>query len=434
MIRVPDRLAETNSHEHHAAVFEDESAAPKAPWSASWVAGKHRARAQTYSPEREKGAQAAASGSPGDSRFHRSRTSMRISEYESKFADSEVAPAWLLAAQAEYPHLTALELRTVRDMFELHAVSIPAPDAPSGSTLVVTRAALGDILEESLKSFFNEIDEDSSGSLERPEVAKLVGKLGKTLSNDEIDTLMADLDRNGDGGVEFAEFKVWYQSEPDTERELDDMFQQVDEDYSGNIEWGEFVQMIGRNLDHTTNIQRMESGESLTGPPASPSKQAGKDKQGKDGKGARLRSVSFKDRDPATLVRHALESVRSDIRAIYGMSAHNRPALQLATDEEREAANRICFFRPDGDGWSVKFKKTWDIVQVVILVYVAAMVPFRIGFRQELSPDDPLFWVDVGVDAYFWYARSDKPILQDWLGVGRPCVCLPAFDTRVCYS
>ena len=47
------------------------------------------------------------------------------------------------------------------------------------------------------------------------------------------------------------------------------------------------------------------------------------------------------------------------------------------------------------------FRLTWNIVQAVILVYVAVVVPFRIGFDINLEPFTGGWWFEAGVDLFF---------------------------------
>lgn len=47
------------------------------------------------------------------------------------------------------------------------------------------------------------------------------------------------------------------------------------------------------------------------------------------------------------------------------------------------------------------FRLTWNIIQSVILVYVASVVPFRIGFDVVLEPYTYGWWFEAGVDAFF---------------------------------
>ena len=47
------------------------------------------------------------------------------------------------------------------------------------------------------------------------------------------------------------------------------------------------------------------------------------------------------------------------------------------------------------------FRKRWDLVQIIFLVYVAMGVPYRLGFQVEVRLWSPAFWFDLVVDIYF---------------------------------
>jgi Ca2+-binding EF-hand superfamily protein len=341
-------------------------------------------------------------------RLSHGTTSSRLLEMEKleRFTSvaTEAEPEWLLAAHEVYPALAKPEIRAIRTMFEEYAEEMTTKTGEKRWTL--GRDKLGEIHHKSLRSFFDVIDVDNSGCLDREELGQLVGTLSQPLSAVELDDLMDKLDIDGDGTVDFAEFQEWYQDTEDVDMELDDMFAQVDEDYSGRIDWSEFMQMIGRNIEHEGALAKSMSDVSGSSTPTSATSSASGG-QGKvpssPAKGGTKGVVQIKYREAPTMVRQALESVRKDIRAIYGTTAHEKTVLQLQSDEERRAAALHCFFRPDGVGWTVQFRKGWDIAQVFVLIYVALVVPFRIGFNVESKPEHFMFWVDVVVDVYFWF-------------------------------
>ena len=51
---------------------------------------------------------------------------------------------------------------------------------------------------------------------------------------------------------------------------------------------------------------------------------------------------------------------------------------------------------PDG-----RFRRKWDFVQMLLLVYVAFGVPYRLGFSQPVTLWSGFFWFDLCVDIYF---------------------------------
>ena len=58
--------------------------------------------------------------------------------------------------------------------------------------------------------------------------------------------------------------------------------------------------------------------------------------------------------------------------------------------------NHKFIVRPDGD-WA----RRWDEAQIFLLVYLAILVPYRIGFDLDAQPGELLFAIDVCVDVYF---------------------------------
>lgn len=61
--------------------------------------------------------------------------------------------------------------------------------------------------EEDLLDAFNMFDADGSGKIDRNEVSQLMKKLAQTLTEEEIDQIMDEVDTNRDGEISFEEFK-----------------------------------------------------------------------------------------------------------------------------------------------------------------------------------------------------------------------------------
>ena len=89
-----------------------------------------------------------------------------------------------------------------------------------------------------------------------------------------------------------------------------------------------------------------------------------------------------------------------------------------ATIEETEA--RLEAERHASRGkWYVilpenNFKMGWDLAQVVVLLYVATVVPLRIGFDAEASFLSAGWWVELFVDIYFLLDVSPRRSLALW--------------------
>jgi Ca2+-binding EF-hand superfamily protein len=62
--------------------------------------------------------------------------------------------------------------------------------------------------EEDLRDAFNMFDADRSGYIDREEVRALMKKLAQTLTDEEIDAIMEEVDTDGDGEISFEEFRA----------------------------------------------------------------------------------------------------------------------------------------------------------------------------------------------------------------------------------
>jgi Ca2+-binding EF-hand superfamily protein len=60
-----------------------------------------------------------------------------------------------------------------------------------------------------LQAVFNDIDNDSSGSLEKKEIGELFEASNCPLSAGQLDEVMAEVDDDGGGDVDFDEFAGW---------------------------------------------------------------------------------------------------------------------------------------------------------------------------------------------------------------------------------
>jgi calmodulin len=61
--------------------------------------------------------------------------------------------------------------------------------------------------DRELKDAFKVFDSDGSGSISKSEVKKLLKQLGQNLSDAELDAMMDEVDTDGNGEIDFEEFK-----------------------------------------------------------------------------------------------------------------------------------------------------------------------------------------------------------------------------------
>jgi hypothetical protein len=88
--------------------------------------------------------------------------------------------------------------------------------------------------------------------------------------------------------------------------------------------------------------------------------------------------------------------------SLYGLDlgktqeAQEETDVLTAEDIELEAIARSWFFHPN-----LPTRTAWDLVQVVLLLYLLVVVPLRIAFGLEVEFGSPTFWFDAAVDVYF---------------------------------
>ena len=64
--------------------------------------------------------------------------------------------------------------------------------------------------KDDVSKAFNKFDTDGSGNIDKDELRNLSAELGHTLTSEQLDTALKDLDINGDGVIDFSEFSRWY--------------------------------------------------------------------------------------------------------------------------------------------------------------------------------------------------------------------------------
>ena len=65
--------------------------------------------------------------------------------------------------------------------------------------------------EEYLKNYWSKADADGSGILDRDELQGLMARLGRLLQEEELDVAFAIMDEDGSGGIEYGEFRNWFE-------------------------------------------------------------------------------------------------------------------------------------------------------------------------------------------------------------------------------
>lgn len=157
---------------------------------------------------------------------------------------------------------------------------------------------------QQLKQVFAWIDKDKNGSVEPDEIAEVLNKFGFKLSKEEIGDIMDDLDKNGDGVMDFEEFatlmdrrisintyrneiketfalfdqdkdgKISFKDlkktlqqlgEDVTDQDVQDMIKEFDTKGNGTINFEEFMQMMAANEDEQTKSGLLAIGGKKNG-------------------------------------------------------------------------------------------------------------------------------------------------------------------------
>ena len=89
---------------------------------------------------------------------------------------------------------------------------LSSSDFNSGSQLLGKFRSRDDDIVELVTHLFNEFDRDHSGLIELSEIRDIGKRLGESLSDEEIQTIITEIDINGDGKISLEEFGAWWRS------------------------------------------------------------------------------------------------------------------------------------------------------------------------------------------------------------------------------
>ena len=282
-----------------------------------------------------------------------------------------------------HPHLMKEEILSLGLLFDQYAEEDGLGD------FSIDKNAVGEMVDEALTHLYENIDMDRSGQLDRAEVSMLLESLGQRMSNSELDKVMEDLDDSGDGSVDFQEFKVWwekrtYHTKENKDAELADMFAAVDTDGSGEIDWPEFLEMIGAQLRRDEQVSQKDR-DARGG--------AGEELQHRH-KTTELEEVGRTPRNSAAMLRLAMETVQADMRAIYGTIGRSTGRVNMRGQKMTEitAVKRRCFFRPHGTGRSVQFRQGCvfqSIFKASLGLFLRSFFRLKMDFYEQVGyPSD----------------------------------------------
>jgi calmodulin len=103
--------------------------------------------------------------------------------------------------------------------------------------------------EKDLKDMFREVDTDSNGTIDFDEFCTLMSrnKMGTSSEEDEIFEAFKVFDKDGNGFISASELRQVMAGlgKKLTDEEVDDIIREVDINGDGQIDYSEFVKMMG---------------------------------------------------------------------------------------------------------------------------------------------------------------------------------------------
>mmetsp|Transcript_12924 Transcript_12924/g.31488 ORF Transcript_12924/g.31488 Transcript_12924/m.31488 type:complete len:149 (-) Transcript_12924:2025-2471(-) len=125
------------------------------------------------------------------------------------------------------------------------------------------------VLEEAFiqkcREAFNTFDADGSGTIDTQEMKLLLESIGESLTEEELFRFMADVDEDGTGEIEFAEFLRAFEKQRGVNVAIEDELDTIDafvalggnEDKTGFVEQKKLVAVVKEEFGMTIKIDRL---------------------------------------------------------------------------------------------------------------------------------------------------------------------------------
>merc|ERR1712149_131986 len=120
------------------------------------------------------------------------------------------------------------------------------------------KKAKGGLTEEQIEEIreaFNLFDADNSGAIDIRELKAAMRALGFEVKKEELKKMISDIDNDGNGSIEFAEFlemMTGKMGEKDTREDIEKVFKLFDDDNTGKISLRNLrrvAQELGENVE-----------------------------------------------------------------------------------------------------------------------------------------------------------------------------------------
>merc|ERR1719460_851019 len=116
-------------------------------------------------------------------------------------------------------------------------------------------AGLSEDQVEEIREAFNLFDADQSGAIDIRELKAAMRALGFEIKKEELKKMIADIDNDGNGDIDFAEFlemMTGKMGEKDSREDIEKVFKLFDDDNTGKISLRNLrrvAQELGENID-----------------------------------------------------------------------------------------------------------------------------------------------------------------------------------------
>merc|ERR1712010_134947 len=122
---------------------------------------------------------------------------------------------------------------------------------------------------EEIREAFTLFDSDASGAIDVRELKVAMRALGFEIKNEELKKMVSDIDNDGNGTIEFAEFLGMMTGKMGEKDSRQDMINQADRDGDGAINMDEFYRIMKKKGNF---LDDMSSDDDFEAPAEKPAK------------------------------------------------------------------------------------------------------------------------------------------------------------------